>query len=179
MDSSRKKGENKIPGPPPFPVDSAASTGQSTRQDSDGQMDSSGKKGQNKIPDPPSLTLPRDLAEKIKGMYRLLDLISESGSNGCGNEPFPDSLLVSSIKLSVIVVDKVIIAQDSLKRFINTICPESYASLTKVNFKALDRFMIKPLGIYGSKFEIVRLLRSLNAVNEDMCVGFHFFMSSR
>jgi hypothetical protein len=29
-----------------------------------------------------------DLAEKIKGMYRLLDLISESGSNGCGNEPF-------------------------------------------------------------------------------------------
>ena len=25
-----------------------------------------------------------DLAEKIKGMYRLLDLIEESGSNGCG-----------------------------------------------------------------------------------------------
>jgi hypothetical protein len=120
-----------------------------------------------------------DLAEKINGMYRLLDLISESGSNGCGNELFPDSLLVSSIKLFVIVVDKVIIAQDSLKRFINTICPESYASLTKVDFKALDRFMIKPLGIYGSKFEIVRFLRSLNAVNEDMCVDFLFFLSSR
>jgi hypothetical protein len=30
--------------------------------------------------------LPMDLAEEIKGMYRLLDLISESGSNGCGND---------------------------------------------------------------------------------------------
>jgi len=116
-----------------------------------------------------------DLAEKIRGMYRLLDLISESGSNGCGNEPFPDSLLAFSIKLPVIVVDKVIIAQDSLKRFINTICPESYASLTKVDFKTLDHFMIKPLGIYGSKVEIVRFLRSLNAVNEDMCVDFLLF----
>jgi hypothetical protein len=176
MDFSDKKGENKIPGPPspPLPLDSAGSNGQSTRQYFDGQMDPSGKK-QNKTPDPLPLTLPMDLAEKINGMFRLLDLINESGSNGCGNEPFPDSLLASSIKISVIVVDKVIIAQDSLKRFINTICPESYASLTKVNFKALDRFMIKPLGIYGSKVEIVRFLRSLNAVNEDMCVDFPFF----
>jgi hypothetical protein len=178
MDLSGKEGENKISGPPPppLPLDSAASNGQSTRQDFDGQMDSSGMKRQNKTPDLPHLTLPMDLAEKIKGMYRLLDLISESGSNGCGNYPFPVSLLVSSIKLSVIVVDKVIIAQDSLKRFINTICPGSYASLTKVDFKALDRFMIKPLGIYGSKVEIVRFLRSLNAVNEDMCVDFPFFL---
>jgi hypothetical protein len=48
-------------------------------------MDSAGtpgKKGHdNKIPPP----LPMDLAKTIKGMYRLLDLISESGSNGCGN----------------------------------------------------------------------------------------------
>jgi hypothetical protein len=138
-------------------------------------MDSSGKKGQKKSTDRSHLTLPMDLAEQIKGMYRLLDLISESGSNGCGNEPFLDSLLVSSIKLPFIVVDKVIIAQDSLKRFINAICPGSYASLTKVDFKALDRFMIKPLGIYGAKVEILRFLRSLNAVNEDMYVAFPFF----
>jgi hypothetical protein len=175
---SSGKGEDKIPGPPPppLPVDLAASNGQSTQQDFDGQMDSSGKKGQRKIPDLPrrSQTRPMDLAENIKGMYRLLDLISESGSNGCGNKPFLDSLLATSINLSLFVVDKVIIAQDSLKRFINTICPESYASLTKVDFKVLDRFTIKPLGIYGSKVEIVRFLRSLDAVNEDMCVDFLF-----
>ena len=39
-----------------------------------------------------------DLAEKIKGMYRLLDLINESGSNGCGNKLFSNLLLASSIK---------------------------------------------------------------------------------
>jgi hypothetical protein len=35
--------------------------------------------------------------------------------------------------------------------------------------------MIKPLGVYGSKDEIVRFLRSLSAVDEDMCVNFLFF----
>ena len=30
--------------------------------------------------------------------------------------------------------------------------------------------MIKPLGVYGSKDEIVRLLRSIDAVDEKMCV---------
>ncbi|KAH9030787.1 hypothetical protein EDB85DRAFT_1403300 [Lactarius pseudohatsudake] len=39
---------------------------------------------------------PVDLADEVKGMFRLLDLISESGSNG--------------------YVDKVIIAQDSLQQ---------------------------------------------------------------
>lgn len=73
-------------------------------------------------------------------------------------------------------VDKIIIAQDSLKRFINTIRPGAYASVTKVDFKALDEFIIRPIGVYGSKIEIVRLLRSLNAVNDDMCVILVFFL---
>jgi hypothetical protein len=28
-----------------------------------------------------------DLADEVEGMYRLMDLISESGSNGCGMDP--------------------------------------------------------------------------------------------
>jgi hypothetical protein len=80
--------------------------------------------------------------------------------------------IVSTSSTFVFVVDKVIIAHDSLKRFINAKCAGSYASITKVDFEVLDQFMIKPLGVYGSKVEIVRLLRSLNAVNEDMCVNF-------
>ena len=81
-------------------------------------------------------------------------------------------------KTFAILVDKVIIAQDPLKRFINAICPGSYASVTKVDFKTLDNFMIKPLGVYGSKVEIVRFLRSLGAVNEDMCVNIPFFIKA-
>jgi hypothetical protein len=47
-------------------------------------------------------------------------------------------------------------------------CPGAYASITKVDFKALDRLMIKPLGVYGSKHEIVRLLQSIGAVDNRM-----------
>jgi hypothetical protein len=36
-----------------------------------------------------------DLAKEIKGIYRLLDLISESGSNGCGNEHLGNALPTS------------------------------------------------------------------------------------
>jgi hypothetical protein len=72
-----------------------------------------------------------------------------------------------------IIVDKVVIAQDSLQRFINAISPGAYASITKVDFKVLDRFMIKPLGVYGSKHEIVKLLRSIGAVDDDTQVPFH------
>ncbi|KAF8262192.1 hypothetical protein EI94DRAFT_1744157 [Lactarius quietus] len=89
-----------------------------------------------------------DLAMAVKGMYRLLDLITESGSNG--------------------YVDKVIIARESLERFINTMCPGAYTSIAKVDFKALDRLMIKPLGVYGSKYEIARLLLSIGAVNDEI-----------
>ena len=60
-----------------------------------------------------------------------------------------------------------IIAQDSIQRFINSVSPGAYASITKVDFKALDRFLIKPLGVYGSKIEIVRLLRSIDVIDDN------------
>jgi hypothetical protein len=88
-----------------------------------------------------------DPTENVKGMYRLLDLICDTGSNG--------------------YVDKVVIAQNSLQRFINDMSHGAYASITRVDFKTLDRLAIKPLGVYGSKDEIVRLLRSIGAVDEN------------
>ena len=50
--------------------------------------------------------------------------------------------------------------------------PGAFTALTKIDFKNLDGFTIKPIGIYGSKVEIVRFLQSLNAVDEDVCVVF-------
>lgn len=67
-------------------------------------------------------------------------------------------------------VDKVVIAQVSLQRFINSVSPGAYASITKVDFKALTRFMIKPLGVYGSKVEIIRLLQCIGAIDDDVYV---------
>ncbi|KIJ12353.1 hypothetical protein PAXINDRAFT_14830 [Paxillus involutus ATCC 200175] len=90
----------------------------------------------------------RDLCLSIPGMYRVLDLISERGTSG--------------------LVDKIIIAQDPLKAFVNAICPGAYASLTKVDFKALDKCGVKPVGIYGSKEEIARFLLSFGVVDDAM-----------
>ena len=66
------------------------------------------------------------------------------------------------------VVDKVIIDRESLRRFINAMSPGAYASITRVDFKTLDQLMLRPLGVYGSKDEIVRLLQSIGAVDEDV-----------
>ena len=50
----------------------------------DNANDTDGKcKRNDQVPQP----LPLDLAEAINGMYRLLDLISETGSNGNGKKP--------------------------------------------------------------------------------------------
>ncbi|KAI6111765.1 hypothetical protein EDD17DRAFT_1480234, partial [Pisolithus thermaeus] len=87
-----------------------------------------------------------DLASSIKGLYRVLDLISEQGSGG--------------------LVDKIVISQNTLETFLNIVCPGAYASVTKVNFKALDQYIVKPIGVYGSKEEIVRLLSELRVVDD-------------
>ena len=76
--------------------------------------------------------------------------------------------MASRIGAYVRKVDKIIIAQDSLRHFLNDISPGAYMSLTKVDFKALDKFQIKPTGIYGSKDEIVRLLRCVAVIDDAM-----------
>ena len=69
------------------------------------------------------------------------------------------------------------IAQTSLQAFINALSPGAYSSITKVNFKKLDDFFLKPIGVYGSKEEIVRFLRETGAVDAKMCV--HFLIDRR
>ena len=69
-----------------------------------------------------------------------------------------------------ILVDKIIIAQESLQEFINALSPGAYSSITKVNFKILDNVVLKPFGVYGSKDEIVRFLREINAVDDNTYV---------
>ncbi|KIJ06653.1 hypothetical protein PAXINDRAFT_103273, partial [Paxillus involutus ATCC 200175] len=89
-----------------------------------------------------------DLARSISGMYMILDLISEQGTGG--------------------LVEKVIIAQNSLRDFLNAVSPGTYVSLTKIDFKSLDQLIVKPVGIYGSKEEIVRFLHSIGRIDENL-----------
>ena len=100
----------------------------------------------------------------VKGMYCLLDLITEQGSSGLGNHLFPGYWLSRTHR---ILVDKVVIAQQSLQAFIDALSPGAYSSITKINFKKLDSCLLKPLGVYGSKEEIVRFLREIHAVDDN------------
>ena len=74
-----------------------------------------------------------------------------------------------------------IIAQDPLKRSINTMRPGAYVPITRVDFKVQDNFIIRLVGIHGSKVEIVRFVVSSysNAVGEDLCVIFFIFFAFR
>jgi hypothetical protein len=67
-------------------------------------------------------------------------------------------------------VDKVVIAQESFSRLINTISPGAYTSITKISFSRLDNLHVRPTGVYGSKEEVVKLLRSLGTVDDEVFV---------
>ncbi len=82
--------------------------------------------------------------------------------------------MASQLSSDIHEVDKIIIAQDSIKCFLNEISPNAYVSLTKVDFKALDKFQVKPIGIYGSKEEIVRFLVSVAVIDDTMYVALYF-----
>jgi hypothetical protein len=52
--------------------------------------------------------------------------------------------------------------------FINAaLSPRAYSFIAKVNFRILDNFLLKPIGIYESKEDIVRFLREIQAVNDN------------
>jgi hypothetical protein len=128
---------------------------------------SSAAKDRSRVPARKPSPPPEDPSCPVKGMYRLLDLITEQGSSGLGNR---HSLTISSHALIHFIVDKIVIAQQSLQAFINALSPGAYSSITKVNFKKLDNSSLKPLGVYGSREEVVRFLREIQAVDDNTYV---------
>ncbi|KAI0089042.1 hypothetical protein BDY19DRAFT_121663 [Irpex rosettiformis] len=91
---------------------------------------------------------PSELVDAINGMYRILDLVGEEGSGG--------------------FIDKIVIAQESFGRFANSIYPGAYTSMTKINFAALDHMDVRPIGLYGSKSELVRYLIEVGVVDDEI-----------
>ena len=81
--------------------------------------------------------------------------------------------MAKNSSLILVPVDKIITSQSSLKAFINTVCPGACASMTKVNFKDLDQYVIKPVGIYGSKEEIVRFFLELGVADDTVYVVYY------
>jgi hypothetical protein len=67
-------------------------------------------------------------------------------------------------------VDKIVIDQVSLGRFINNLHPGAYVSVVEVNFKALDAVGVRPLGVYGSQSQIVEFLLGIKAIDGETYV---------
>ncbi|KAI0247518.1 hypothetical protein BJV78DRAFT_1380231 [Lactifluus subvellereus] len=67
---------------------------------------------------------------------------------------------------SCVLGDKIVITQESLQEFVNALSPGAYSSITRINFRSLDNCLLKPMGVYGSKEEIVRFLREIHAVDD-------------
>ncbi|KAG8926963.1 hypothetical protein FRC01_008174 [Tulasnella sp. 417] len=92
-----------------------------------------------------------DLLSQIPHLFRILNLCTDTGSNGG--------------------IDKVIIDQDGLGHAMNTIREGSYRTVSRINFSALDEVSVLPIGIYGSKSAIVEFLLNLGAINSHLFVA--------
>ncbi|CUA74082.1 E3 ubiquitin-protein ligase TRIP12 [Rhizoctonia solani] len=91
-------------------------------------------------PDPTS----DDILNGIPNIFRLLDLVDEHGS-----------------------VEKVVIDQHSLHRLLNIVRPGSYDSVSRINFKELDKLSIKPTGLYGNQSEIIKFLQQAQFLDDN------------
>ena len=67
-------------------------------------------------------------------------------------------------------MEKVIIDQESLKRFVNEVSPRAYVSLTRTEFRALNNASIKPVGVYGSRERIVDLFLEVGSIEPRLFV---------
>ncbi|KAG8762905.1 hypothetical protein FRC11_007234, partial [Ceratobasidium sp. 423] len=156
---------NHAGGLPPFPSTSsqhyAQTNGDSTndrhseRSDSDTEMadarsnfdgESSAVLRPHHQPVQPDPT-PDDVLASIPNLFRLLDLVDEHGSGG--------------------IVEKIVIDQHSLHRLLNIVRPGSYDSVSRINFKELDKLSIKPTGLYGSQSEIIRYLQQAQYLDDN------------
>ncbi|CAI2161360.1 13694_t:CDS:10 [Funneliformis geosporum] len=90
----------------------------------------------------------KDLDEYIPGLYRLLDLCKDDGSNG--------------------LVDKIIISKDSLKKLCNDMVPSSFKSISEINYTKLNSISFRLIGCYGNHTLIAKLLLDQGIINQQM-----------
>ncbi|CUA74500.1 hypothetical protein RSOLAG22IIIB_11257 [Rhizoctonia solani] len=86
-----------------------------------------------------------EILDQIPNLFRLLDLVEDRSSGG--------------------IVEKIVIDQKSLSKIINILQPGSYKSVSNIDFKALDKMTIKPIGVYGNRHEILKYLQEVGCLD--------------
>ncbi|KAJ3194505.1 hypothetical protein HK101_002568 [Irineochytrium annulatum] len=85
--------------------------------------------------------------DKVPGLYRLLEIYKDSGSGG--------------------LVDKVILCQEHLKKLCNDVSPESYRSVSNIDFGVLSNFRLSFVGVYGNRPSVLAYLLKQNAITRE------------
>ncbi|KAJ3100214.1 hypothetical protein HDU96_010418, partial [Phlyctochytrium bullatum] len=83
----------------------------------------------------------------IPNCYRILEVFKDHGSNG--------------------LVDKIIIAQESLKELCNRMAKSSFRAINKIDFDALANVNVHFAGVYGNREPLAKLLLHLNAITQE------------
>lgn len=73
-------------------------------------------------------------------------------------------LISSSIK---ILVDKIILSQNEIKRFCNDVVSGSYRSEIDIDYKKLCEKSLHYIGVYGNAVMIANLLFKINAISTE------------
>ncbi|KAF0504096.1 hypothetical protein F8M41_019632 [Gigaspora margarita] len=92
---------------------------------------------------------PMDISTKISNLYHLLDLRKDMGPNG-------------------FAVDKIIISQNSLKKLCNIIVPNSFKSISEINYASLNSKSLNLTGIYGTRESIAKYLLQSKLIDEQI-----------
>ncbi|CAI2196634.1 7966_t:CDS:2, partial [Funneliformis geosporum] len=89
-----------------------------------------------------------DLAKFIPGLYRLLDLCKDDGSNG--------------------LVDKIIISKEGLKDLCNDYVKDSFKSISDIDYNQLNSCSMKLIGCYGNHVLIAKLLLDKDIIDQKL-----------
>ncbi|CAG8588725.1 6761_t:CDS:10 [Rhizophagus irregularis] len=89
-----------------------------------------------------------DLANRINGLYRLLDLCYDDGSSG--------------------IVDKIIISKEYLGKLCNDMVPSSFKSISEINYSKLNSIPFRLIGCYGNRILIAKFLLNKNIIDQQL-----------
>ncbi|CAB4446571.1 unnamed protein product [Rhizophagus irregularis] len=89
-----------------------------------------------------------DLANRINGLYRLLDLCNDDGSSG--------------------IVDKIIISKEYLGKLCNDMVQSSFKSISEINYSELNSISFRLIGCYGNRILIAKLLLNKNIIDQQL-----------
>jgi hypothetical protein len=94
----------------------------------------------------------------VKGMCRVLDLLGKEMSEVTGMSL--SSVVAMRLNLNRNSVEEFLFAQHCIRDFIN--------ALMSLDVKALHLFPVKPIGVSGSKADVVRFLLTIGSLDDTL-----------